>query len=95
MTLIHSKTFRFISKINTLKLNGNNIRFIDKYEFQNMTYLFELDLKNNQLQYLNSNLFKGCKNLKKLCLYGNDLPNDTIINADTIENEIFASSCSI
>ena len=75
-----------MTKLEIIDASSNNILFIQKAEFRNMTSLTGIDLKGNKLEYLDFNLIQGCSNLKKLCLFGNLFPQTFSLSYSGLPN---------
>jgi hypothetical protein len=86
LTVLHSKSFKSLLKIETIDVSNNHLSFVQKEEFRNMVSLNSIDLRFNKLKNLNLNLIQGCSNLTKFCLYGNLFSQEFSLNYTGLTN---------
>ena len=71
ITAIPSGTFKFLSKLQVLKLSGNKVHTIEQNAFQNVNELMSLDLSRNYLTSIPNGDYVGLNTLKHLDLQRN------------------------
>ena len=66
-------SFKELSNLRLLELNGNKIKTIDLKLFSSLTNLFILHLENNEIESLSEQIFNNLKKLTKIYLNNNNL----------------------
>ena len=73
ITVIPSETFKFLPKLQFLKLSGNKVHTIEKNAFKNLNELVSLDLSRNYLSSIPNGNDVGLNTLKHLKLKRNSI----------------------
>ena len=73
ITVIPSETFKFLPKLQFLKLSGNKVHTIEKNAFKNLNELVSLDLSRNYLSSIPNGDDVGLNTLKNLNLQRNSI----------------------
>jgi hypothetical protein len=76
--VIEPEAFKFLTRLNWIRLNGNNLKTLSYRVFQNNPDLIYIDLKNNQIKSIHPNFFDGLNKLKLIGFSENVCIDDNI-----------------
>ena len=89
MTRLNTNALKHLSRMTRLNLASNHLS-LSEYNFKYLRNLRFIDLSNNNLQYLPSNLFGGVTELELCDLSGNNLEQVDACVFDNVQTSALA-----